>query len=82
MYITSLFSQKLVWGRFSLNLVNQNQFDPSDVCLSSLHIQQSHFVMSPERLPPLPSSVQFNRMDNSKRQFSSLYHEDSSLTNI
>ena len=49
--------------RFSLNQVNQNQFDPSDVCLSSLHVQLSHFVMSLERLPPLPSSVQFSRME-------------------
>lgn len=81
-YSTSLFSQQLVRGHFSLNQVNQNQFDPSDVCLSSLHIQQSHFVMSPERLPPNPSSTQFNRMDNSKREFSSLHHENSSLTNM
>lgn len=64
MYSTSLFPEQLVC--FSLNQFNQNQFDPSDVCLSSFHIQLSHFVVSPERLSPLPPSAQFNRMDTSE----------------
>lgn len=82
MYDLSLISQQLVRGCFLFKPSQPESIDPSDVCLSSLHIQQSHLVMSPEKLPPLCSPVQFNRMDTSKREYSSLLYEDSSLTNM